>query len=365
MVKMRLRASRSCSRKRFPRHSPKSLRESGRVSNGDGFKEAPMPWGQKPVAASRLLEPHANDPDFAIRMVAFDHLSHLSQVYGDLPASVISPGFMYQGEQVALMTRARGIFKPKQMKTLLSITTVVPRSGRTVWYDDQLSAHKDVFESDDSVTYAFQKGAADSSSNRLLKDAMQRQIPVVYFLGIVPAVYKAIFPVFISNWREDGRTVQLVFGDSNRVDSTVPATVDDRRYGLRTAKQRLHQTMFRKALIDAYAGRCAISGLPEPLLLDAAHIVADTDPDYGHPVIPNGLPLSKLHHAAFDSNLIGIDGDCRVHVSEKLMSQKDGPLLDMLQGLRGASLLKPRRDIDRPDPDRLDRRFQIFKSLSQ
>jgi putative restriction endonuclease len=38
-------------------------------------------------------------------------------------------------------------------------------------------------------------------------------------------------------------------------------------------------------------GRCALSGLPEPLLLDAAHIVADKDERFGQPVVPNGIPL--------------------------------------------------------------------------
>ena len=38
-----------------------------------------------------------------------------------------------------------------------------------------------------------------------------------------------------------------------------------------------------------------MSGLPEPLLLDAAHIVADANERLGQPVVPNGLPLSKIH----------------------------------------------------------------------
>jgi putative restriction endonuclease len=86
----------------------------------------------------------------------------------------------------------------------------------------------------------------------------------------------------------------------------------ERRYALRAVKQRLHQASFREAVITAYNGRCALSRLPEPLLLDAAHIVADKDEQLGHPVVPNGIPLSKIHHAAFDAHLIGIDPDYRV-----------------------------------------------------
>ena len=77
-----------------------------------------------------------------------------------------------------------------------------------------------------------------------------------------------------------------------------PQTTTERRYALRLVKQRLHQASFREAVITAYQGRCALSGLPEPLLLDAAHIIADKDERLGHPVIPNGIPLSKIHHAA-------------------------------------------------------------------
>ena len=47
-------------------------------------------------------------------------------------------------------------------------------------------------------------------------------------------------------------------------------------------------------------------GMPERRLLDAAHIIGDTDEHLGQPLGTNGLPLLKLHHAAFNANLIGI-----------------------------------------------------------
>jgi HNH endonuclease len=61
------------------------------------------------------------------------------------------------------------------------------------------------------------------------------------------------------------------------------------------------------------------SDLPEPRLLDAAHIFMDADEEAGQPVISNGLPLRKIHHAAFDAHLIGVDPDFRAHVSERLL----------------------------------------------
>ena len=72
-------------------------------------------------------------------------------------------------------------------------------------------------------------------------------------------------------------------------------------------------------MLAAYGGRCAISRLPEPRLLDAAHMVMDADEQLGQSVISNGLPLTKIHHAAFDAHLIGVDPDFRVQVSDRLL----------------------------------------------
>jgi putative restriction endonuclease len=43
-----------------------------------------------------------------------------------------------------------------------------------------------------------------------------------------------------------------------------------------------------------YGGQCAISRLPEPRPLDAAHIVMYADEQLGQPIVSNGLPLSKI-----------------------------------------------------------------------
>ena len=58
----------------------------------------------------------------------------------------------------------------------------------------------------------------------------------------------------------------------------------------------------------------------------------------GQPVVPNGLPLSKIHHAAFDAHLIGIDPDYRLHVSERLLGQHDGPMLKALTRLNSGTI---------------------------
>jgi putative restriction endonuclease len=124
----------------------------------------------------------------------------------------------------------------------------------------------------------------------------------------------------------------------------------------------LAQASFRDAVLSAYGGRCAISNLPEPRLLDAAHIVMDTDEQLGQPIVSNGLPLIKIHHAAFDAHLIGVDPDYRIHVSDRLLEIHDGPFLELgLKGIVGQVIELPRRSQDRPDRDRFAVRFEEFK----
>ena len=84
------------------------------------------------------------------------------------------------------------------------------------------------------------------------------------------------------------------------------------------------------------------------MLLDAAHIVSDKDEQFGQPVVPNGIPLSKIHHAAFDAHLIGIDPDYRLHVSDRLLMQNDGPMLEALKRLDGGTIHKVAHRKKRP-----------------
>jgi putative restriction endonuclease len=145
----------------------------------------------------------------------------------------------------------------------------------------------------------------------------------------------------------------------------MPPDAPERRYALREVKARLHQASFRDAVLAAYGERCAISHLPEPRLLDAAHIVMDVHEQLGQPIVPNGLPLTKIHHAAFDAHLIGIDPDFRIHVSDRLLKIHNGPFLELgLKGMLGQAIQLPRRTEDRPDRDRLAQRLEQFKKAA-
>ena len=302
--------------------------------------------------------------DTLMRLAAFEHVRRLAEVHDHLTATELKPGFVFQGERFPLMNPQRGIFKPQQMRFLLSIKTVFPRPGGIVWYDDQREVHRQIFEGDETVDYAFMGQNPDAADNRWLREAFENRIPIIYFLGIAPGRYQAALPAFISGWDPNALKARVAFGVSGQDELAPPENALERRYALRSVKQRLHQASFREAVIAAYNGRCALSGLPEPLLLDAAHIVSDKDERFGQPVVPNGLPLSKIHHAAFDAHLIGIDPDYRLHVSERLLVQNDGPMLEALKRLDGGVIHMPSRIKDRPDRDRLAQRYERFKEAA-
>jgi putative restriction endonuclease len=301
--------------------------------------------------------------DTLMRLAAFEHIRRLNEVHDHLTAAELKPGFLFRQERIPLINPQRGIFKPQQMRFLLSIRTVFPRPGGKVWYDDQKEVHRQIFQGDETIDYAFMGQNPDAADNRWLREAFENQIPVVYFLGIAPGRYQALLPTFISGWDGQALKARVTFGP-NAETLVPPADSLERRYALRTVKHRLHQATFREAVITAYDGRCALSGLPEPLLLDAAHIIADKDERLGQPVVSNGIPLSKIHHAAFDAHLIGIDPDFRMHVSDRLLGQNDGPMLEALKQLNGRSIRLPGRVKDRPDRDRLAERFERFKDVA-
>ena len=307
---------------------------------------------------------NSDHTDTQIRMAAFDHVQRLSEPHDHLTSKELSPGFNFEGTRIPLMNPQRGIFKPRQMRYLLSIRTVYPRSGARVWYDDQREAHRQIFESDEAIDYAFMGQDPNAADNRWLREAFENQIPIIYFLGIAPGRYQAILPTFVSAWDGKGLKARIVFGMLDQDQLAAPQSALERRYALRSVKQRLHQASFREAVVTAYNGRCAFTGLPEQRLLDAAHIISDKNEPLGQPIVPNGLPLSKTHHAAFDAHLIGIDPDYRIRVSMRLLEQEDGPMLAALKQLDGVGLQLPARKKDHPDRDRLALRFERFRAAA-
>jgi putative restriction endonuclease len=113
-------------------------------------------------------------------------------------------------------------------------------------------------------------------------------------------------------------------------------------------------------VLAAYNSRCCLCRLNHSELLDAAHIIPDTEPE-GNPIVPNGLTLCKIHHKAFDVNIIGISPNYNIHIREDILHEIDGPMLKHgIQELNNRKIILPNSKKDYPDRDRLGWRYEKF-----
>jgi len=86
----------------------------------------------------------------------------------------------------------------------------------------------------------------------------------------------------------------------------LPDNVEDQRARvLRSIVQRQGQREFRAALLEAYGGKCAMTGCAVVDVLEAAHIHRYLGRETN--LVSNGLLLRSDLHTLFDLNLIGVD----------------------------------------------------------
>jgi hypothetical protein len=85
----------------------------------------------------------------------------------------------------------------------------------------------------------------------------------------------------------------------------------DRASDLLLAIRRIGQDVVRDRLMRQWAGRCPLTGITEPELLRASHIIpwADCESDAERLDVHNGLLLSALWDAAFDRGLVTFSDD--------------------------------------------------------
>src|SRR5450631_2526493 len=174
----------------------------------------------------------ADTADTFMRLAAFEHVRRLGEIHDHLTASELKPGFVFQGERIPLINPQRGIFKPQQMRFLLSIKTVFPKAGGKVWYDDQREVHRQIFDGDETTDYAFMGQDPDAADNRWLREVFENRIPIIYFLGIAPGRYQAIVPAFVSGWDATALKARVAFGVPGQETMAPPENVLERRYAL-------------------------------------------------------------------------------------------------------------------------------------
>ncbi|WP_210411280.1 HNH endonuclease [Pseudarthrobacter sp. NIBRBAC000502771] len=267
--------------------------------------------------------------------------------------------FTLDGESRRLQPTQQGIWKPRDLPAALSFQTVYRAPGKERPYNDEPGP-------DGMLRYAWRGEDPDQADNRALRAAMELEKPLIWFYGVGmgPAVFQAIFPVYIL-WEEPENKQFIIDLNVGRgiVNQSSPLEEHLRRYLTVETKRRLHQPVFRSTVLHAYRSRCAVCSLAHKELLDAAHIVADRY-EGGIASVVNGLALCKIHHAAFDAHILGIRPDMVVEVREDILREVDGPMLRHgIQERHGQPLMVlPGNRAEMPDPGLLDIAYAEFRS---
>jgi len=237
--------------------------------------------------------------DEQIRLAAFNWLRQQIDIHGDvLNRDLLRQGFVFEETRIPLVS-PQGIFKPRLMKFPLSITTITEGP-----YDDS-------FSKDGYVVYKYRGTDINQRDNVGLRECLKHNIPLIYLHSIIPGKYVPFWPVFIVNDNPSSLSFKVALDDFesiNREKGRIYETDARRIYLTSTIRVRLHQRGFRERVLHAYHSQCALCKLKHLELLDAAHIIPDGEPK-SRPTVDNGLALCKLHHAAYDSFIIGITPD--------------------------------------------------------
>jgi putative restriction endonuclease len=285
--------------------------------------------------------------ELVLREQIMHELARLTAEQGYVTRAQLSALAVGSGTRRIIDT-SRGIWNPRDLEATLSVV-----SSPDGPYDDR--------ELDGALfRYAYRAGSVEGD-NAKLRRAMELQLPIVLLRKQRTNEYVPLFPVYVIEDDQPRRQFIFALDELVRVLGSSESQVE-RAYAERIVRQRLHQAEFRGRVLRAYEVQCAVCNLKLGRLLEAAHIVADRDAD-GDPVVTNGVSLCKIHHAAYDAELLGITPGYVVEINHSLLDALDGPmLLHGLQEMHERPLTIPRARTERPDPDRLATRWAAFKA---
>ena len=297
--------------------------------------------------------------DELVRTAAFQWLEKQEVLHGGiLPRALLDRGFQFQGKRITL-TGPQGIWKPAAMELPLSI------------YTRPDGPYPDFIMDDGFLVYRYRGTDPNHKDNVGLRTAMQKRVPLIYFYRVEKGKCLAEWPIYIEEDHPEDLTFivsigshSLVYKEHDLQQGQLFVEEEDqlyRRYKTTEAIHRLHQAEFRVRVLSAYKEQCAFCRLRQIQLLDAAHIIPDGE-EGGEPVVPNGLSLCKIHHAAFDRNIISVNPDYQIIVREDILNEIDGPMLKYgFQEMHYKKIFLPTRQIEWPDRQKLELRFKKYQ----
>lgn len=297
--------------------------------------------------------------ELAVRHAAFAWLDRQRGVGKETFSQEDTSNLTLLGGTFRLMPTQQGIWKPGQLEAALSIRTVYRPEGSARPYDDAVGL-------DGLYRYKMRGDDPDHHQNRALRVAMSERLPLIWWLGVQGGGYSALYPTYLVGEERSDRQFVVDIDAVPQPDIAWPS-IDlelDPSYRQQLTKIRLHQRPFRAAVLRAYKTSCAVCSFRRSDLLDAAHIQEDSTG--GRPVVTNGLTLCKMHHAAYDRQIMGITPTYEVRINADVLNEVDGPMLRHgIQEFHCKKLMVlPERRTERPDRSLLETRFEAFLHAS-
>lgn len=274
-----------------------------------------------------------------------------------------------------LVTRPKGIYKPKGWEYALSV-----RINRDSPYVDGEIYHRD----DGTWYFSYHQENRDPAqrdreyTNRALMRCIEDRVPVGVLrervpddenpdtydvLGVaVPVGWDAGYFLFEGTrpdglWHVRDTAGDLLVATAKREleRSAEAPPADDYEARLKLVRQivvRHGPPVLRSALLDEYAGRCAVTGTDVESVLEAAYI----HPQHGSHAdrVTNGLPLRADIRALFDLALIAVDPSHRTIAVSKTLAGSEYAQLD------GRPLAAPRTHRATPSRDVLEPAWARF-----
>jgi putative restriction endonuclease len=291
-----------------------------------------------------------------IRTKALQYVDRLSE-HGDLPITWSHlNSFVDQGIRIPLVGQ-QGIFKPAALDLPISIRTTFRHPGEARPYEDEV-------DENGYLLYRYRGTDVDHYQNKWLRQAMSEAVPLLYLLGVASGLYLVRGAVIIEDHPQNlAFGVYLLDIDAVVVGEVSPMALDveARRHVMAEVRRRAGQMVFRQSVLSAYRNQCTLCRLGHPELLDAAHIIPDAEG--GPSIVPNGLSMCKIHHAAYDAQIIGVRPDHVAEVRPDVLAEIDGPMLRHgLQELHGVTIHLPRSPQHRPHREALEKRYERFRA---
>lgn len=143
--------------------------------------------------------------DKELRTEAFEWLRRQVSAGGAVPRDRIAGGLQHRGQRVHLVGR-QGIVTPDGMELPLSI-----RASQRGPYANEIGT-------DLVLRYRYRGSDPFHPDNVGLRNVMLNRLPLIYFHGMVPGIYMAMWPVYVTGESVTDRAFLVSLNDAEFID---------------------------------------------------------------------------------------------------------------------------------------------------